>query len=213
VNRESAAALHATASSHACALTLSFFLDSLEEEIAAKTKRMKKVFAMLHSAKAEIEEVQRERREHHAEMIYHIKEASRELRRNLLVIEEFIPLDYIRKIEQESTWDDATGEWHIPAIASTGNSLRKTEAINFSVTEQVEGGSIASSSRKALELDLEKQYFVYNTMIDESRPPKSARPKTGKPKDRGDDKGKSTAKDDPTLYPKSRPSTAKPRYA
>eukprot|EP00035_Acanthoeca_spectabilis_P006335 m.123271 g.123271 ORF g.123271 m.123271 type:complete len:712 (+) comp13455_c0_seq1:198-2333(+) len=193
-------------------LTLNEKYASLEEEVAAKTKRMKKVFAMLQAAKAEIDELQRERREHHAEMIDHIKEASRELRRNLLIIQEFIPHEWIQQIEQESTWDEATGEWHIPAISSTGNSLRKTEAINVSVAEEVEGASIATTSRKALELDLKKQYFVYGTMIDESRPPKSARPRTAKPKEKADEKGKQ-AKNDSALYPKSRPSTAKPRYA
>lgn len=193
-------------------LTHSILWRSLEEEVAAKTKRMKKVFAMLQAAKAEIDELQRERREHHAEMIDHIKEASRELRRNLLIIQEFIPHEWIQQIEQESTWDEATGEWHIPAISSTGNALRKTEAINVSVAEEVEGASIATTSRKALELDLKKQYFVYGTMIDESRPPKSARPRTAKSKEKADEKGKQ-AKNDSALYPKSRPSTAKPRYA
>mmetsp|Transcript_34158 Transcript_34158/g.102996 ORF Transcript_34158/g.102996 Transcript_34158/m.102996 type:complete len:702 (+) Transcript_34158:250-2355(+) len=192
-------------------LTLNEKYASLEEEVAAKTKRMKKVFAMLQAAKAEIDELQRERREHHAEMIDHIKEASRELRRNLLVIQEFIPPDYIRQIEQESTWDEDTGEWNIPALSSTGNAFKTPVAFHVSVGTEVDGESIATSSRKALELDLEKQYFVYGTMIDESRPPKAARPKTSKPKEKVDET--QTAKGGPALYPKSRPGTAKPRYA
>lgn len=137
-------------------------ITSLEEEVAAKTKRMKTVFAMLQAAQAEIEEVQRERQEHNAEMINYIKEASRELRRNLLVIQEFIPPEYIRQIEQESTWDETTGEWSIPAISATGNSLRKAEFVEAGasgvITDADRGdGGIAAASRQAFQLDLEKQ--------------------------------------------------------
>ena len=135
----------------------------MEEEVAAKTKRMKTVFAMLQAAQAEIEEVQRERQEHNAEMINYIKDASRELRRNLLVIQEFIPPEYIRQIEQESTWDETTGEWSIPAVSATGNSLRKAEFVEAGasgvITDADRGdGGIAAASRQAFQLDLEKQY-------------------------------------------------------
>jgi hypothetical protein len=127
---------------------------------------MKKVFAMMQAAQAEIEEVRRERQEHNAEMINYIKEASRELRRNLLVIQEFIPPEYIRQIEQESTWDESTGEWSIPAISATGNSLRKAEVAAAGASGVISDasaagdGDIASSSRQALRVDLEKQCEV-----------------------------------------------------
>eukprot|EP00038_Savillea_parva_P015756 m.14830 g.14830 ORF g.14830 m.14830 type:complete len:708 (+) comp3203_c0_seq1:338-2461(+) len=194
-------------------LTLNEKHASLDDEVAAITKRMKKVFAMRQAARAEIDELVAEQQDHNAEMVDYIKEALRELKRNLLIIQEFIPPEYILQIEEESTYDEATGEWNIPAIASTGNALRKTEAVNASVAQQVHGNTTASSSRHALELDLERQYFVYGTMIDESRPPKAARPKTGKPKDRTKDKGAPPSKEDTVVYPKSRPTTAKPRYA
>ena len=74
-----------------------------------------------------------------------------------------------------------------------------------------------------IELDLEKKFFRHGNMIDESRPPKTARPKAGKSK-RADSSSSSSSKEgksrrkkkedrDGQVYPESRPQTAKTRYA
>lgn len=75
---------------------------SLEEEIAGKTKKMKKVFGMLMQAKQEIAEIQKERREQTDAMLDNIRELSRELRLSMLEIDTFIPPEYQDQIEQQA---------------------------------------------------------------------------------------------------------------
>ena len=58
----------------------------LEEEIAGKTKKMKKVFAMLTTAKTEISDLQKERKEQNESMIEHTKEISKERKLAMKVI-------------------------------------------------------------------------------------------------------------------------------
>lgn len=55
-----------------------------------------------------------------------IRELSRELRLSMLIIDAFIPSDFQDQIEKRSTWNEDFGEWQIPGIAYTGNSLQQT---------------------------------------------------------------------------------------
>ena len=177
---------------------------------------MKKVFAMLTTAKTEIADLQKERKEQNESMIEYIKEISKERKLAMKVIDSFIPAQYLAQIEQMAEWDDNTGEWLLPGVAHTGNSTRATAAAAAAAAAED-----LPPANPTIELDLEKQFFRYGNMIDQSRPPKAARPKTGKSK-RGEPstsskEGKSRRKKkedhDPQVYPESRPQTAKTRYA
>lgn len=179
---------------------------SLEEEIAGKTKKMKKVWGMLQSAKSDISELQKERALQTESMIEYIKEISKERRLAMLVIDSFIPPKYLAQIEEMAEWDENVGEWRLPGLAHTGNSTRATAAAAAAAAAAMD----APPANPTVELDLEKQYFRYGNIIDESRPPKTARPKTGKIREGGEAKKKSKDRSDDKVYPESRPKTAKP---
>ncbi|XP_055958829.1 kinesin-like protein KIF3A [Patella vulgata] len=74
---------------------------NLQEEIAGKTKKLKKVWTMLMSAKSEIADLQQE---HQREM------------EGLLENE---------MIEDHVHWNDDIGEWQLRCVAYTGNNMRK----------------------------------------------------------------------------------------
>lgn len=93
----------------------------------------------------------------------------------------------------------------VPFLSGICSSTRATAAaMSASAAEE------PPPANPTIELDLEKQYFSYGTMIDEARPPKTARPKTGKSA-----KQRKKEKDggDQRVYPESRPQTAKSRFA
>jgi len=134
------------------------------------------------------------------------------------VIDSFVPAQYLTQIEQMAEWDDDTGEWQLPGVAHTGNSTRATAAAAAAAAAED-----LPPANPTIELDLEKQFFRHGNMIDESRPPKTARPKAGKSK-RADSSSSSLSKEgksrrekkedrDGQVYPESRPQTAKTRYA
>uniref|UniRef100_A0A8C5AUB3 Kinesin-like protein n=1 Tax=Gadus morhua TaxID=8049 RepID=A0A8C5AUB3_GADMO len=67
---------------------------SLQEEAQGKTKKLKKVWTMLMAAKSEMADLQQE---HHREiegLLENIRQLSRELRLQMLIIDNFIPQDY-----------------------------------------------------------------------------------------------------------------------
>ncbi|KAG7261061.1 hypothetical protein CRUP_007855 [Coryphaenoides rupestris] len=80
---------------------------SLQEEAQGKTKKLKKVWTMLMAAKSEMADLQQE---HHREiegLLENIRQLSRELRLQMLIIDNFIPQDYQK------------------CVAYTGNNMRK----------------------------------------------------------------------------------------
>uniref|UniRef100_A0A672MZ83 Kinesin-like protein n=1 Tax=Sinocyclocheilus grahami TaxID=75366 RepID=A0A672MZ83_SINGR len=67
---------------------------SLQEEAQGKTKKLKKVWTMLMAAKSEMADLQQE---HHREiegLLENIRQLSRELRLQMLIIDNFIPQEY-----------------------------------------------------------------------------------------------------------------------
>jgi len=195
--------------------------NSVEEEIAGKTKKMKKVFGMLMTARSEIEEMQKERAEQTETMLDNIRDLSRQLRLSMLMIDHYVPPEHQDQIEQRCQWNEEIGEWHIEGLQYTGNIMQKTATTRAEIARmpvEAEG-----HPPPPFELDLEREYLKYGSMVDEGRPPKPSRPKTGKSdgkseKDRErrrrkEEKAKKKAKDEEAAFPSSRPTTAKARFA
>ncbi|KAK7922875.1 hypothetical protein WMY93_009777 [Mugilogobius chulae] len=98
---------------------------SLQEEAQGKTKKLKKVWTMLMAAKSEMADLQQE---HHREiegLLENIRQLSRELRLQMLIIDSFIPQEYQEMIENYVHWNEDIGEWQLKCVAYTGNNMRK----------------------------------------------------------------------------------------
>uniref|UniRef100_A0A9J8B526 Kinesin-like protein n=1 Tax=Cyprinus carpio carpio TaxID=630221 RepID=A0A9J8B526_CYPCA len=86
---------------------------SLQEEAQGKTKKLKKVWTMLMAAKSEMADLQQE---HHREiegLLENIRQLSRELRLQMLIIDNFIPQEYQEMIENYVHWNEDIGEWQL----------------------------------------------------------------------------------------------------
>lgn len=67
---------------------------SLQEEAQGKTKKLKKVWTMLMAAKSEMADLQQEHQREIEGLLENIRQLSRELRLQMLIIDNFIPQDY-----------------------------------------------------------------------------------------------------------------------
>ncbi|XP_016429362.1 kinesin-like protein KIF3A [Sinocyclocheilus rhinocerous] len=153
---------------------------SLQEEAQGKTKKLKKVWTMLMAAKSEMADLQQE---HHREiegLLENIRQLSRELRLQMLIIDNFIPQEYQEMVENYVHWNEDIGEWQLKCVAYTGNNMRKQTPVSD------------KKEKDPFEVDLSHVYLAYTEesmrqslmKLERPRTSKSgkSRPKTGRRK-------------------------------
>jgi len=185
---------------------------NLQEEAAGKTKKLKKVWSMLMSAKSEMADQQQEHQRETEGLLDSIRELRKELQFETLLIETFIPAEFQELIEQHVSWNEEIGEWQLQFVAYTGNNMRKASPSPDPKDKNKELNDTDISS-----VYLSYEHINYSMGYDEptarpksSRPksscPKTAgRPKTGKKKkSEGEDVASKSKEDDTEKYPQSR---------
>nr|KAF6447257.1 kinesin family member 3A [Rousettus aegyptiacus] len=152
---------------------------SLQEEAQGKTKKLKKVWTMLMAAKSEMADLQQEHQREIEGLLENIRQLSRELRLQMLIIDNFIPQDYQEMIENYVHWNEDIGEWQLKCVAYTGNNMRKQTPVPD------------KKEKDPFEADLSHVYLAYTeeslrqSLMKLERPRASkgkARPKTGRRK-------------------------------
>uniref|UniRef100_A0A3Q2YV03 Kinesin-like protein n=1 Tax=Hippocampus comes TaxID=109280 RepID=A0A3Q2YV03_HIPCM len=84
---------------------------SLQQEVEAKTKKLKKLYAKLQCIKAEIQDVNDEHVRSRQELEQTQNELTRELKFKYLIIENFIPPEEKNKIMSRMTFDPEEDQW------------------------------------------------------------------------------------------------------
>ncbi|XP_032811281.1 kinesin-like protein KIF3A isoform X1 [Petromyzon marinus] len=155
--------------------------NSLQEEAAGKTKKLKRVWTMLMAAKSEMADLQQEHQRETEGLLENIRQLSRELRLHMLIIDNFIPQEYQEMIENYVQWNEDIGEWQLKCVAYTGNNMRKQTPVPD------------KKEKNPFEVDLSHVYYAYTeeslhrSLMKLERPrtsrsgPKS-RPKSGRKK-------------------------------
>lgn len=98
---------------------------TLQEEAAGKTKKLKKVWQMMLSAKNELNDLRQEHQREMEGLLENIRQLDRELSLNKLIIDMFIPPEYQDVIERAVQWNEDIGEYQLKCVAYTGNNMRK----------------------------------------------------------------------------------------
>ncbi|XP_045457043.1 kinesin-like protein KIF3A [Melitaea cinxia] len=96
---------------------------SLQEENAAKTRKLKRAVQLLNSAKAELADQQREQQREMEGILDGVRALRRELQLADLVLDAYIPKEYQALIEQYVHWNEQLGEWQVKCVAYTGNNM------------------------------------------------------------------------------------------
>ncbi|CAB3232163.1 unnamed protein product [Arctia plantaginis] len=96
---------------------------SLQEENAAKTRKLKRAVQLLNSAKAELADQQREQQREMEGILDSVRALKREIQLADLVLDSYIPKEYQALIEQYVHWNEQLGEWQVKCVAYTGNNM------------------------------------------------------------------------------------------
>lgn len=96
---------------------------SLQEENAAKTRKLKRAVQLLNSAKAELADQQREQQREMEGILDAVRALNREIQLADLVLDFYIPKEYQALIEQYVHWNEQLGEWQVKCVAYTGNNM------------------------------------------------------------------------------------------
>ncbi|XP_049914744.1 kinesin-like protein KIF3C [Epinephelus moara] len=104
---------------------------SLQQEVEAKTKKLKKLYAKLQCIKAEIQDVNDEHVRSRQELEQTQNELTRELKFKYLIIENFIPPEEKNKIMNRLTFDPEEDQWKFQPLVpaeSKSSQMKKRPA-------------------------------------------------------------------------------------
>jgi len=118
---------------------------SLKEEEEVKTKKLKKLMTKLKAAQAEKRDLFGEFQSEKEAMHETIRDLERQLKYSDLLIENFVPDDFLMKIEEMASWEDIQSEWVIAHIEHAGNKINQkgepqglAEAMGVNVDQEYE---------------------------------------------------------------------------
>ncbi|XP_068609635.1 kinesin-like protein KIF3C [Brachionichthys hirsutus] len=136
---------------------------SLQQEVEAKTKKLKKLYAKLQCIKAEIQDVNDEHVRSRQELEQTQNELTRELKFKYLIIENFIPPEEKNKIMSRLTFDPEEDQWRFqPLVPAESKSLqmktRPTSAVGYK-------RPISQYARVAMTMGPHSRYRAENVMF------------------------------------------------
>ncbi|GMH64629.1 hypothetical protein TL16_g04008 [Triparma laevis f. inornata] len=108
---------------------------SLQDEVDAKTKKLKKLWTKFQSAKGEIKDLTEEFQEEREGMLETIRDLTRQVKLKELVIGNFIPPEEARNFDAvenggRAVWQEEEELWVVPRLDITGNALRPSRHVS-----------------------------------------------------------------------------------
>ncbi|KAJ3367160.1 Kinesin-like protein kif3a [Allomyces javanicus] len=101
--------------------------NSLQDEAAAKTQKIKKLWTILMTHKAELKDLTEEYQREREDLLDTIRDLSRELKWKMKLVERCIPDEEMSWIESQSTWDEVNEQWHVRFASHAGNNIRGSQ--------------------------------------------------------------------------------------
>mmetsp|Transcript_40600 Transcript_40600/g.128037 ORF Transcript_40600/g.128037 Transcript_40600/m.128037 type:complete len:750 (-) Transcript_40600:234-2483(-) len=98
---------------------------SIQEECAAKTKKLKKLWTRYEQAKQEVKDIEREFLQEKEELLETIREQDRQLKLLNLIVNNFVPPEERQKVERRAAWDEEGKEYRVEAPSSAGASAKR----------------------------------------------------------------------------------------
>ena len=87
---------------------------SLQEEADSKTKKLKQLWAKFRAAQSELDDLQLEQQQEKQDLLHTVRELTRQVQLQNLVIESFVPPEEVAKLERRAVWDeDGSEQWRL----------------------------------------------------------------------------------------------------
>ncbi|XP_033847046.1 kinesin-like protein KIF3C [Periophthalmus magnuspinnatus] len=136
---------------------------SLQQEVEAKTKKLKKLYAKLQCIKTEIKDVNDEHVRSRQELEQTQNELTRELKFKYLIIENFIPPEEKNKIMNRLTFDPEEDQWKFqPLVQSESKSSQMKKRPSSAVGYK---RPITQFARVAMTMGPRTRYRAENVML------------------------------------------------
>ncbi|KAI6658498.1 Kinesin-like protein KIF3A isoform X3 [Oopsacas minuta] len=116
---------------------------SLQEEADGKTKKLKKLWKMIVTAKQELADLKAENHLEVSELTDNVGLLNRELSLTNLILSFYVPEQAMHLIEDNSIWDESIGEWHIRNLAYAGNNVAREDTTPDIDYDEVYGADIS----------------------------------------------------------------------
>lgn len=139
---------------------------SMAEELEGKTRKLKKVWNKLQAAQEEIRDLSEEFQKEREDMLDTIRELNKQLKLKQLLLEAFVPLQDIERLESRAIWDEGADEWSIMRYELAGNRMRvrRPPSILTSAHETLFGAAPMADVRPV------SQYAVAQAQVEPSDP-------------------------------------------
>lgn len=105
-------------------LQLEEHFSSLQEEVEVKTKKLKKLWNKYQAAVRETKDLQEEFQTERTDILDSFREVAVSSKLKDLIIANFIPEDFVKRIEARAVFNQEAESWAIPKMDLTGNALR-----------------------------------------------------------------------------------------
>ncbi|CAG2101185.1 unnamed protein product [Medioppia subpectinata] len=103
---------------------------TLQEEVNALNKKLKKAFYYLKDAKSELTDIQSEYEKLHEDLLDSVRTANKEIKLANCLINHYIPDSQYEVIHNASKYNELVGEWQLRCIAYTGNNMQQANIRN-----------------------------------------------------------------------------------
>jgi kinesin family protein 3/17 len=138
---------------------------SLQDEVDAKTKKLKKLWSKFQQTKTEIKDITEEHQVEKQDMLETIRDLTRQLKLKEVIIHNFVPPEEARQFDDienggRAVWKDEAETWVIPRAEITGNALRPSRHVSASGLKRPE----TEYSRHRKQYDTNPRYKYDNTI-------------------------------------------------
>lgn len=104
---------------------------SLQDEVSALNKKLRKAYGFLKQARSELDDLNVEHEKLRSNLLDSIRNAEKEIKLTNGLIGYYIPQNELKMIENNSTYNQMTGEWELRCVAYTGNNIKVSVSIHL----------------------------------------------------------------------------------
>lgn len=121
---------------HAEILQMEDSYATLQEEVIALNRKIKKAFTFLKEGRSELDDMNVEHEKLRSELLDSIRISEKEIKLTNALINYYIPDSCVKLIEENSNYNQMTGEWELRCIAYTGNNMKDDYDNDYDTTNE-----------------------------------------------------------------------------